>query len=209
MDRGTPSHGPRDSGLRTQEPSRGLRDSQLQTLGLWARTPGIWAADPGNPQQRTPGLPAADPWDSGPWTPGTPSGGPRDSWPRTHRTLGRGPLGLLGCRPRSSGCRPWDSRPWTLPAADPHELLAAGRPWTHLWEAADDLDQKHRQDTWLQQQAGDGLQIKHAGFGFPCGTRSGCQPTGTAAECPGPAGPLLRAQPCRLAVTALWSWQCP
>lgn len=32
-------------------------------------------------------------------------------------------------------------------------------------EAGDHLDQEHGQDAWPQQQAGDGLQVKHAGLG--------------------------------------------
>ena len=127
--------------------------------------PGTLGRGPRNSQRQTPGLLAADPWDSRPQTPELPAAD----------------LGTLGHG---------HSRPRT-----PELLAAPAGPGLTYGEAADDLDQKHRQDAWLQQQAGDGLQIKHAGFGFPCGMRSGCQPTGQRLNAPGPAGPLLGAQP--------------
>lgn len=104
---------------------------------------------------------------------------------------------------------PRNSRPWApeLQAADPGTPGHPG-PGLTYGEATDDLDQKHRQDAWLQQQAGDGLQIKHAGLGFPWGMRRGRQPTGQWLNAP---SPLPRAQhlPPRLPWLAVVLAKCP
>lgn len=108
------------------------------------------------------------------------------------------------------GAREAGQRKGGAPAADPGTPGHPG-PGLTYGEAADDLDQKHRQNAWLQQQAGDGLQIKHAGLGSPWGRQRGRQPTGQRLNVPGPAGPLPGAQPLppRLLWLAMVLAKCP